>query len=49
MAHSDNEKQRYIVRYGKVDNPGTTSKNEETSEKIQKLIQEKITKGYVKK
>ena len=47
--NSDNEKQRYIVRYGKVDNPGTTSKNEETSEKIQKLIQEKITKGYVKK
>ena len=47
--NSDNEKQKYIVRYGKVDNPGTTSKNEETSEKIQKLIQEKITKGYVKK
>ena len=47
--NSDNEKQRYIVRYGKVGSSGTTSKNEDTSEKIQKLIQEKITKGYVKK
>lgn len=46
--NSDNEKQRYIVRYGKVDNQGTTSKNEETSEKIQKLIEDKKKKGYAK-
>ena len=46
--NSDNEKQRYIVRYGKVDSPGTTSKNEDTSEKIQKLIEDKKKKGYDK-
>ena len=46
--NSDNEKQRYIVNYGKVDSPGTTSKNEETSEKIQKLIEDKKKKGYAK-
>ena len=46
--NSDNEKQKYIVRYGKVDSPGTTSKNEDTSEKIQKLIKDKKEKGYAK-
>jgi predicted DNA-binding WGR domain protein len=46
--NSDNEKQKYIVRYGKVDSPGTTSKNEDTSEKIQKLIEDKKKKGYDK-
>ena len=46
--NSDNEKQRYIVRYGKVDSPGTTSKNEDTAEKIQKLIEDKKKKGYAK-
>lgn len=46
---SDNAKQKYIVNYGKVDSPGTISKNIETSEKIQKLIEDKKKKGYVKK
>jgi len=45
---SDNEKQKYIIQYGKVGSSGTESKNIETSEKIQKLIGEKIKKGYVK-
>ena len=45
---SDNEKQKYIIQYGKVGSSGTETKNIETLEKIQKLIQEKIKKGYVK-
>ena len=45
---TENEKQRYIVRYGKVGNSGTTSKNEDTSDKIQKIIEEKKKKGYAK-
>jgi len=46
--NSDNEKQKYIVRYGKVGNSGTESKNEDTAEKIQKLIKDKKEKGYTK-
>ena len=46
--NSDNEKQRYIVNYGKIGNSGTTSKNEDTVENIQKLIEDKKKKGYVK-
>ena len=45
---SENEKQKYIIQYGKDGSSGTTSKNEETSEKIQKLIEDKKKKGYVK-
>ena len=45
---SDNEKQKYIIQYGKVGSSGTETKNIETLKKIQKLIEEKINKGYVK-
>ena len=46
--NSQNDKQKYIVRYGKVDSLGTKSKNEDTSDKIQKIIEEKKKKGYIK-
>ena len=48
FENSDNEKQKYIVRYGKAGSSGTERKNEDTAEKIQKLIKDKKEKGYTK-
>jgi predicted DNA-binding WGR domain protein len=46
--NSDEEKRKYIVRYGKVDTNGTSSKPKmDTLKNINKIIDAKLKKGYV--
>jgi len=42
------EKRKYIVRYGKVDTPGSRSKPKmDTLKNIDKIIETKVKKGYI--
>lgn len=50
IKYEDNgaEKRKYIVRYGKVDTPGSRSKPKmDTIKKIEDIIETKVKKGYI--
>ena len=46
---TNDDKRKFIVRYGKVDTPGSSAEPKlDTITNIKKLIETKIKKGYVK-